>query len=163
MKVNKKFYLIFYCFVVWLSQSLAKSVSKFNAKFCLYTGKYRSEKAHISRYFTHCESIKFYKILNANLEMVIRFIWLLHSILSISTIQRRQNSKLHDKNIFYFFLWTSTYLFFPHLSPFKDPYPSISVSFTSLWGEISVSSKQGHKNVTPGAQLEGGIGRPPLP
>ena len=43
-------------------------------EFCPYAGKYRSAKARISGFFTHCESKELYKILDANSKMVIRYI-----------------------------------------------------------------------------------------
>ena len=42
-------------------------------RFCPYTGKCRSEEAHISGYFTYCESKELHKILDANSNMVIPY------------------------------------------------------------------------------------------
>ena len=63
-------------------------------RFCPYTEKYRSEKAHISGYFMHCESKELYKIFDANSKVVIPYKWLLHSILRICTIQRLSQFKV---------------------------------------------------------------------
>ena len=41
-------------------------------RFFSYTAKYRSEKAHISGYFTQFESKELYKVFDANSKMVIR-------------------------------------------------------------------------------------------
>ena len=38
-------------------------IVSYRIRFCPYTGKYRSEKAHISRYFTHSESKEFIRSL----------------------------------------------------------------------------------------------------
>ena len=63
-------------------------------RFCPYTEKYRSEKAHISGYFTHCENKELYKIFDTNSKVVIPYKWLIHSILRICTIQRLSQFKV---------------------------------------------------------------------
>ena len=73
-------------------------------RFCPYTGNYRSEKAHISGYFTHCDSTELYKIFDTNSKIAIPYKWLLHSILRIFTIQRLSQLKVAQQKHFLFFL-----------------------------------------------------------